>query len=154
MKLLLHFLLSYISGIGFCLLFTVRKRNIPLAALGAATSWMLFQLFLDMGTNAVFATFLSGIILGFMTEAFAVYMKSPATNFIIIGIIPLVPGLKVYQGILSLINDELMKGISTILEACFIAVAIGVAMLVSSSIARIFRIRRTNALRQKRQKRK
>lgn len=143
MNLILHFLLSYIAGIGFCLLFSVRKRNIPLAALGSATSWMLFQYLQSMGMSSVFATLLSGLVLGIMTELFAIWLKSPATNFVIIGIIPLVPGLKVYQGMLFLINNELMKGISTILEAMFIAVAIGVSILVSSSVARIFRLRKS-----------
>lgn len=82
----------------------------------------------------MFSTFVSGFIVGIMTEIFAKIKKCPAINFIIIGTIPLVPGLKVYQGTLKLIEGNTFPGISQILEAVFIAIAIAISILVSTSI--------------------
>lgn len=72
--------------------------------------------------------------------------KCPAINYIIIGIIPLVPGLKVYQGMLKLIEGDIFPGISLLLEAAFIAIAIGVSILVSTSVARVIRLRKQKKL--------
>lgn len=139
-------LLSFIAGIGFSFIFQVNKRHIFLAAICSATSWTCFQYLLSVGINSVFSTLISGIIIGFMTEIFASLKKCPATNYIIIGIIPLVPGLKVYQGMLKLIDGDMFPGISLLLEASFIAIAIGISILVSTSIARGIRMRKSKHL--------
>ncbi|MCI6610251.1 MAG: threonine/serine exporter family protein [Ezakiella sp.] len=131
---LLVIILSFLAGAGFCLLFQVNKKHIFLASICSATSWTLFQYLTSVGMNSVFSTFVSGFIVGIMTEIFAKIKKCPAINFIIIGTIPLVPGLKVYQGTLKLIEGNTFPGISQILEAVFIAIAIAISILVSTSI--------------------
>lgn len=137
-NLFFQFLLSFIAGIGFSILFSVNKRNIFLTSLCSGISWFFFQLFLSLGINSIFSTLLSGIILGFCTEIFARINKSPALSFILVGIIPLVPGLKTYKGMINLINNNTQEGVSFLLEAAFIAVAIAVSILVTSSIANLY----------------
>lgn len=138
--------LSFIAGLGFSFIFQVKKRHLLLAAVCSSTSWTLFQFLMSIGINSVFSTLMSGLVIGFMTEIFAKIKKCPAINYIIIGIIPLVPGLKVYQGMLKLIEGDIFPGISLLLEAAFIAIAIGVSILVSTSVARVIRLRKQKKL--------
>lgn len=133
------FILSSLAGFGFCFIFSVRPRNILVCALCSGMTWTSLQYFQSLGINSVFSTLLSGFMLGAVTEIAAVKLKSPATNFIIIGFIPLVPGLKTYQGLLNLIEGRQAQGSALLFEAVFIAVAIAVSILLSSSIARVLR---------------
>lgn len=134
------FILSFIAGLGFCFIFSVRPRNILVCALCSGMTWTSLQYFQTLGIGPVFSTLLAGFMLGAVTEIAAVKLKSPATNFIIIGFIPLVPGLKTYQGLLNLIEGRQSEGTALLFEAGFIAVAIAVSILLSSSIARIIKI--------------
>lgn len=135
------FALSTIAGLSFCLIFSVRPRNMIVCALFSGMTWTSLQYLQSLGINSVFATLMSGFLLGIATEIAAVKLKSPAINFIIIGFIPLVPGLKTYQGILNLIQGNQNAGVALLFEASFIAVAIAVSIMVSSSIARAFRLK-------------
>lgn len=134
------FLLSTLAGLGFCFIFSVRPRNILICALCSGMTWTSLQYFQSLGINSVFATLISGFMLGAVTEIAAVKLKSPAINFVIIGFIPLVPGLKTYQGLLHLIEGRQSQGTALLFEAIFIAVAIAVSILLSSSIARVIRV--------------
>ena len=81
------FALSTIAGLSFCFIFSVRPRNMIVCALFSGMTWTSLQYLQSLGVNSVFATLISGFLLGIGTEIAAVKLKSPAINFIIIGFI-------------------------------------------------------------------
>lgn len=139
MPLYFHTVLSFISCIGFGILFNVQKRNLLLAALNGAISWTLV-LALDIPqVSYIFANLLSALVVGIFAEIFAVFKKTPATGFIVIGVIPLVPGFRVYKSMLFFVRGKIDQGIAEGIHACFIAVSIAVGIILATSIARIVR---------------
>lgn len=139
MPLYFHTVLSFISCIGFGILFNVQKRNLLLAAVNGAISWTLV-LSLDVPqVSYIFANLLSALVVGILAEIFAIIKKTPATGFIVIGVIPLVPGFRVYKSMLLFVRGEIDSGIAEGIHACFIAVAIAVGIILATSITRLVR---------------
>ena len=127
MPLYVHAVLAFISCLGFGVLFNVQKRTLLLAAVNGAIGWVIL-LSLDIPqVSYIFANLLSALVVGLLAELFAVIQKTPATSFIVIGIIPLVPGFRVYRSMLFFVHS------------CFMAVAIAVGIILSTSIVRMIR---------------
>lgn len=147
MPLYLHTVLSFISCIGFGILFNVQKRNLFLAAVNGAISWTLLLSLDTPQISYIFAHLLSALVVGILAEIFAIIKKTPATGFIVIGVIPLVPGFRVYKSMLFFVRGEINGGIAEGIHACFIAVAIAVGIILATSTARI--VRQTAASRRK-----
>ena len=139
MPLYVHAVLAFISCLGFGVLFNVQKRTLLLAAVNGAIGWVIL-LSLDIPqVSYIFANLLSALVVGLLAELFAVIQKTPATSFIVIGIIPLVPGFRVYRSMLFFVRGNLDKGISEGVHSCFMAVAIAVGIILSTSIVRMIR---------------
>ena len=67
---------------------------------------------------------------------FAKYFKKPATVFIIPGIITLVPGAGMYYTMLALIKKDFHEAANTGTETIFIAAAIAIGIILSSTMSR------------------
>ena len=87
----------------------------------------------------IFANLLSALVVGILSEIFAIVKKAPATGFIVIGVIPLVPGFRVYRSMLYFVRGALDKGLTEGVRACFMAIAIAVGIILATSITRIVR---------------
>ena len=128
MPIYVHTVLAFISCLGFGVLFNVQKRTLLLAALNGAIGWTIL-LSLDIPqVSYIFANLLSAIVVGLLAELFAV-----------IGIIPLVPGFRVYRSMLFFVRGDLDKGLAEGVHSCFMAVAISVGIILSTSIVRMIR---------------
>ena len=139
MPIYVHTVLAFVSCLGFGLLFNVQKRTLLLAAAHGAIGWTLL-LALDIPqVSYIIANLLSAIVVGLLAELFAVVQKTPATSFIVIGVIPLVPGFRVYRSMLFFVRGEMDKGIAEGVHSCFMAVAIAVGIILATSITRIVR---------------
>ena len=139
MPIYVHTVLAFISCLGFGVLFNVQKRTLLLAALNGAIGWTIL-LSLDIPqVSYIFANLLSAIVVGLLAELFAVIQKTPATSFIVIGIIPLVPGFRVYRSMLFFVRGDLDKGLAEGVHSCFMAVAISVGSILSTSIVLMIR---------------
>lgn len=144
MPLYIHTILSFISCLGFGILFTVQKRTLLLAALNGAIGWTILLSLDSPQVSYIFANLLSALVVGILAEIFAVIQKTPATGFIVIGVIPLVPGFRIYRSMLYFVRNNLDKGIAEGVHACFMAVAIAVGIILATSITRIIRLHITN----------
>ena len=135
MPIYVHTVLAFISCLGFGILFNVQKRTLLLAAANGAIGWTIL-LGLDIPqVSYIFANLLSAFVGGLL----AVIQKTPATSFIVIGIIPLVPGFRVYRSMLFFVRGDLDKGLAEGVHSCFMAVAIAVGIILSTSVVRMIR---------------
>lgn len=74
-----------------------------------------------------------------MENFFARWQKTPVNCYFIIGVIPLVPGLKIYQSMNYFITDNLKLGATEAVQSLFMAIAIAVGLMIASSVSKIFR---------------
>ncbi len=149
MPLYVHFIASFIASFCFCFLFNVPKKNTYLSALCGSISWGILIFLQEHGVNYIFAVLIGALAVGSLSEIFAVLQKAPVTCFIVIGIIPLVPGFKVYKTMLYFVTDRLDKGIAEGVQALFIAIAISIGLTISASGHTLYKILRRKLKRTK-----
>lgn len=98
---------AFIGSLGFSLLFGMRRRHLLWAALGGVLTWGVYLIvsawlhegFLPNLTASAFAIV--------WAEVMARVRKTPATQFMIPAIIPLVPGGSLYYALASAVRGNL-----------------------------------------------
>lgn len=147
MNILLLCLVTFIGCIAYSIHFNLRGRYLFVAAIGATLTYFAYYLSDPLGPEPV-KVFLASLVASIFAEALARIMKVPATTFLIICIIPLVPGSNLYYSMELCINGEIMQFISSALETLGIAGAIALGILLVSSIFRFITVIRQVAFRQ------
>ena len=126
-------LYAFIACASFCFIFQVRKPLfIFLCSLNGAVSWLVYLLTDFLPAEAA-RYFLATIAVSILAEILARVLKAPATIFLVIGIIPLVPGGGLYYTMDYLISGDFAmftaKGLQTAAAAG--AIAAGASMVTS-----------------------
>ena len=126
-------LYAFIACASFCFIFQVRKPLfIFLCSLNGAVSWLVYLLTDFLPAEAA-RYFLATIAVSILAEILARVLKAPATIFLVIGIIPLVPGGGLYYTMDYLISGDFAmftsKGHQTAAAAG--AIAAGASMVTS-----------------------
>lgn len=141
MELFLPCLWAFLGCLCFCYIFELHSWKYLLSsAVSGGLGWLCYLLLAGQGT--VLRFFCSTIVVATLAELFARWMKAPSTIFLIIGILPLVPGGGMYYTMEALVNGNMplffQKGLSTAASAG--AMAVGCSLV--SSLARILRARK------------
>ena len=134
--MLLPCLYAFLACVAFSMVFELRRwRYILSAAATGAVAWLVY---LSLpGLTDVTRYLLATIAAAALSEIFARIYKTPATVFLIIGIIPLVPGGGIYYTMEALINGDLPLFVRNGMETIASAGAIAVGCSLVSSVARI-----------------
>ena len=96
----------------------------------------------ELGYTSFVSNFCATISLALASELSSRIFKQPVTVFVIPGIVPLVPGLGIYQGMFAIINNEYNNGTSILLTAMTDSVAIAIGVMLVSSLFRVLKVRR------------
>ena len=151
MEIITAFGFACIATMAFAVLFQAPKKIVLIDGVIGAIGWVVFiYLRHELGYTSFVSNFCATISLALASELSSRIFKQPVTVFVIPGIVPLVPGLGIYQGMFAIINNEYNNGTSILLTAMTdsvaiaitdsVAIAIGV-MLVSS-LFRVLKVRR------------
>ena len=133
------FLSGMISTFGMCLLFNIQRRHSLLAALGGGLAALLYHLLALRWDNGLLAIFGSALIISLYSEILASREKTPATTYVIPGILPLVPGAGMYYTMLHLVEKDLSLAASHGYQTIFSALAIACGIIIAPSIRRLYR---------------
>lgn len=138
MKLFLPCLYSFLGCVGYCLVFNIRMRKqmLLLASLGGAVGWCVYLL-CGWLQNDITQSFAAILAVAAYSEIMARLRKSPATVYLIVGLIPLVPGGGIYYTMESCINGDMMNFMNTGIHTLGIAGALAIGILLVSACVRI-----------------
>lgn len=135
---MLELLGSFIGTVMIALLFHAPKKSILLCGLIGMFGYGVFLGVRAGLHNALAAYFLATCVLSALSEAMARRRKEPATIFMCVSILPLIPGQGLYETIASLVDKNyqafLEKGTDTLL----VVVTICAAIALTTQIYRIF----------------
>ena len=132
----LNFIFAFLSTIGFSVYMNSPKEQLIPCGITGAVGWATYYISNLSIDNSIFANFLAALMVSIISEIFARKFKKPAILFIIPGILPLVPGLGLYNTMLYLVQGNYGIAISKGMDVVLIAGAIAIAMLVTISILR------------------
>lgn len=99
-------LCSFAACAAFGVQFNIREWNLLAAALGAVISQLAFSVTEFMGLTGGMCCFIAAAAVSVYSEILARRCKVPVNMFLVIGIIPLVPGGLTYYACLSLVSGE------------------------------------------------
>lgn len=136
MVIIKQLILSFISTIGFSVLFSSPKKTLGYNGLTGAIGWTIYFITANIFRSNIAATFLGALTVGLLGEFLARVCKKPATIFITSGIIPLVPGAGMYYTMLAIIENDFTMAATKGVETFFVATAIAVGVIISSAFSR------------------
>lgn len=136
-----HMIWPALAAVGFAILFNVPRRTLIVILGMGAVCGLVKYLTMIWGLEVITATFLSAIIVGFLSIPAANNRHSPMYVFSIPSIISMIPGAFSYRAILGLVKltkelsyteyvDVMQQTTSNGLKAVFVllSIAVGVAL--------------------------
>lgn len=136
--MMLKVLCAAVAASAFGVVFNLGVRDLCFAALNAAIGYFIYLQAMGLGLPSFVAIFIASIIMSVYAEIIARMLKRPASLFLITALIPFVPGGRLFQLVLSLINMDTSSawsfGMLTILESG--AIAFGI--IIVSSLIKLF----------------
>ncbi|MCD8103494.1 MAG: threonine/serine exporter family protein [Lachnospiraceae bacterium] len=139
---LIHALACFIGCAGFSILFNIHGIGTAICCLGGMLSWTVYFFAMRLGASELTAYFLATVFAAAYSELMARVRKFPAISYLVVSIFPLIPGAGVYYTMNYLVSGETSLGADQGL--CTIAVAglMAVAILLVSTIVRLWSVAR------------
>ncbi len=124
-----------VGSIGFALIFGLKRDKIPYIIAGSGIGWAIYLLCFHYTENVFLSNMAASAFCSAFAEILARWRKAPSTLFLLIHIIPLVPGGSLYYTMRSfVISDKAAfttHGMNTLYSSAGIAVGI---LIVTSCI--------------------
>lgn len=138
-EIILNALYSFIASFAFGVQFNIRFRHITAAALGSIISQVIFSTAEMSGSSEILCYFLAACAISVYSEFLAKRLHVPVNMYLVVAIIPLVPGRMIYQAMITLVNGD-TQGFAEMCAATFSAAgAIAMGVFAVSSVVRVFR---------------
>ena len=129
---------SFVACAGFVIVFNIHGKGKLLCALGGAVTWAAYCVAEVLGCEPLLCCFIATCTAAVFSEAMARVRKYPAISYLVISLLPLIPGAGIYYTALYGIrgNMELAAeyGIQTLATAGVMAAGI----LVISTVVRMW----------------
>jgi len=131
---LLTCLVSFIACVGFVLVFNIHGYGNLLCALGGGITWAAYCLMSSFGCGSLLCCFVATVVAAVFAEIMARVRKYPATSYLVISLLPLIPGAGIYyaaqQAMQGNASGFLSHGTQTLSTAGVMAVGILLVMSV------------------------
>lgn len=133
-----YLLTSLVGGFCFHMLFHGHIKDAAVGAVVCMGAWGWTMLFLALGLNEFAGYFAGAVFATIAAEVLARFYKCPATIFLIIGVIAMVPGGSLYRTMFYAVSADWAmfgtQGIKTFLYAASIAAGIVIATAVWETV--------------------
>lgn len=135
---IIEFSLCFGAVAAFTVLINSPKNTAFVSSLIGASAYILYRFMFVSTKKEILAYFIAAFSVAIASELLARMYKCPSTIFIFPGIIPLVPGVGLYNSMLALVRNEhddfTLKATNTIFIAGAIAIAVAIVHIASRSI--------------------
>ena len=129
-------LYAFIGCLGFSYLYNLRGARLFWAALGGAVGWAVYLIFGFLEQD-IGQCFLAALVLSAYAEMMARLLKKPVTCFVIVALIPLVPGSGIYYTMLYCLQGDVGRFVQEGLHTLGMAGALALGVLLTSSLVRL-----------------
>lgn len=125
-------LCAFLACVGFTLTFNIHGLGKLIAGVGGALGWLVYLL----GGKSIFAAFLAAAAIGVFAEVMSRVRRCPVTGYVLVALLPLVPGGGVYYAMRHCVAGETGEFLSTLLHTFGMAAALAVGAMLASSVFR------------------
>lgn len=128
---------SFIGCLAFGVQFNIRFRHLIAASVGSIASQLIYSLMSVSEYSAIKCCFAAAAAVALYSEIMARCCKAPVNMYLIVGIIPLVPGGLLYYTMLALVTSDNETFLDRAAEAFGEAGAIAMGIFAVSSAVKI-----------------
>ena len=139
LDLLINFFFSFLATVGFSIFFNSPKKSLLPAGIIGAIGWTVYIILFNFTKNSILSNVLAATLISLLSEILARKMKFPAI-IVIPGILPLIPGLGLYNTMLSLVEGSYSNAISIGTDALFVSASIAMGVLLITSLVKTYYI--------------
>ena len=132
----------FVGCCGFCILFNVHGRGCVLCIIGGVATWMLYLLWGALGCDIYAANLFAALFAALYAEVMARVRKCPSMPYLVITILPLLPGAGIYYTMSLGLNGSTQLALQRGFATAGIAGSIAAAILLVSSVVRLFTAQR------------
>ncbi len=134
MSVILHFIYSFISTIGFAIFLKAPKTTLIPSGFVGAIGWSTYYILMTITNSNIVANFIAAVLVSLSSELLARKFKQPAIVFTIPGIILLVPGLGMYNTMLYLVQNNYASAVAKGADVLFIAGSLSMGVLIVTAL--------------------
>ena len=133
---LLPCLYAVMACVAFCFILNQRGLLLVASSLGGGVGWAVCLLCAFTGSDIV-QYFAGAVAVALYAEVMARLLKAPATGFLVVGILPFVPGGGIYYTMEYCLSGNTQLFLSTGIHTFGVAGAVAVGLLLASSLVRL-----------------
>lgn len=137
MDKVIQVLMATVGTLGFSILFNLRGKKLLLATLGGTFSWTICLLLEGIIPSEPVRFFCSAMFVAAYAEVLARVLKTPATTFLIPGIIPHIPGGSLYHTMRFALNRQWAECFSRAFYTLKLAMSLALGMIVVLSVLNV-----------------
>ena len=130
-------MLSFIASLAFGIQFNIKFKHIIAAGFGAVICQLVYMIIINTGASEALSCFFAAVTISLYSEILARRLRVPVNMYLVVGIIPLVPGGYIYNTMITLIGGNIDEFSRQFVDTISIAGAIAMGVFAVSSIARI-----------------
>ena len=135
---LLPCLYSFLACVGFCFVFNIHGPGMAICGGGGALGWLVYLLAAFVTPNIILRFLLSSIAITMYSELMARIRRCPVTSYLIIALLPLVPGGGIYETMRYCVQGDMQMFLSALVRTFGIAGALALGTVLGSSLLRLF----------------
>ena len=139
LKFIEQFALSFISAVGFAIIFQVPRNRIIYSGWAGAGGWMIYWFCLLIGMGNIISTFICALSIAWISYIIARKLKTPATLYNIPGITSVVPGGTSYKMTYSLLIGDYHQAVEHGIQVIALAGAIAGGLIFLEVARRNFK---------------
>jgi len=141
--MIIQSLAAFLGTILFSVFFNISRKELIFCGLNGITGWFSYLVIVQLTNSVVLGSLVATIIVCIIAQILAKIRKNPVTVFQIAGIIPLVPGLGMYQTLYAIVINDYASALNHLVTTVEIAAAIAIGMLMITSLYKAKRTVRT-----------
>lgn len=129
--------LADLGTLGFALYYHVRPRHIPMAALGGVIAQLCSALVDHAGGSLLLSSLVAALAICVWSETMARVRRAPANVFLIPGVVPLLPGGKLYYSMSGLLQGDQASFVLYGTQAIFVTFGVVGGIVLASETVKI-----------------
>ncbi len=133
MDIIINTVFSFTASLCFAVVFNIRDKNLVFSAIGGMIGWMLFYGLSFVIQDDIIKYFVASVAVSFYSRYMAKRTKSPVLVFLVVAIIPLVPGYSIYKTMENLLMADTQTFIDSAVYTFKVAMVIATGFLLSTS---------------------
>ncbi|MEY8293059.1 threonine/serine exporter family protein [Carnobacteriaceae bacterium 52-44] len=135
----IHFGSSFITALGFSILYNIPRKTIIPAGITGAIGWTIyFFLTVYFSIEEFLATIIASFFIAFASQIFARKFKTPVIIFTLPGLIPLVPGGLAYNMMRAFVEGNTNLGFEYATDTFLTAGALALGLSINGALFQLF----------------